>query len=448
MVILQRRRWLSARSPSSARGRACAARRVAVRRAARGGRRAAGGARVAAGGGGRAGRARDAGGGRRRAGAGGRGARRRGQGAHPLVAAHASWLLAQLLDQRGETREAERLRASLGLLSHCLRHRAVRRGTRQPEHAVSAGEGAGPAGARARTTPGKTHEVGWRAADAAVRDGVLLPGRPAASRRSGGRLRRDVRAQRPRSAGRAAPRLARADQGLGQRRRRLHARRRPPRGAGPGRGRHPARPRLEPDPDQDRDHRRRLAPLRARHGRRRARRSRLDEQRRARRRPTRWRGAGRSRRRGSTRWRRCSNGGRGGSGGRADRPGPIWRACSPGRRRAIATTGPRRRRSRAAFELLSPPGPTPRPEPALRLAAADATDDDDERRRMLEQALDARPPPQWRALLLARLGVAARAARREAEGAGGVARSAGDRSRVLGGVARRSPRRRRTPGCP
>src|SRR5262245_21958426 len=43
-----------------------------------------------------------------------------GKGAHPLVAAHASWLLARLLDQRGETREAQSLRASLGLLSHAF----------------------------------------------------------------------------------------------------------------------------------------------------------------------------------------------------------------------------------------------------------------------------------------------------------------------------------------
>ena len=41
-----------------------------------------------------------------------------GPGAHPLVAAHASWFLAHLLDQRGETKEAAALRASLGLLSH------------------------------------------------------------------------------------------------------------------------------------------------------------------------------------------------------------------------------------------------------------------------------------------------------------------------------------------
>ena len=37
------------------------------------------------------------------------------KGAQPLVAAQASWLLAHLLEQRGETREAASLRASLGL---------------------------------------------------------------------------------------------------------------------------------------------------------------------------------------------------------------------------------------------------------------------------------------------------------------------------------------------
>src|SRR5262245_33751318 len=41
-----------------------------------------------------------------------------GKAAHPLVAAHASWLLARLHDQRGETAEAARLRDSIGLLSH------------------------------------------------------------------------------------------------------------------------------------------------------------------------------------------------------------------------------------------------------------------------------------------------------------------------------------------
>src|SRR3982751_872311 len=41
-----------------------------------------------------------------------------GKGAHPLVAAQASWLLAHLLDQRGEIGEASSLRAALGLQSH------------------------------------------------------------------------------------------------------------------------------------------------------------------------------------------------------------------------------------------------------------------------------------------------------------------------------------------
>jgi len=85
----------------------------------------------------------------------------------------------------------------------------------------------------------------------------------------------------------------------------------------------------------------------------------------------------------------------------------AWRTSRDRDARAATTAFAR------ALERLSPPGPTPRAEPALRLAAADATDDDDERRRLLEQALEARPPPQWRALLLARLGVAARAARRD-----------------------------------
>src|SRR5262245_17635322 len=39
-----------------------------------------------------------------------------GKGAYPLVAAHASWLLARLHEQRGETSEAAAVRASLGLL--------------------------------------------------------------------------------------------------------------------------------------------------------------------------------------------------------------------------------------------------------------------------------------------------------------------------------------------
>src|SRR5262245_14753303 len=95
-----------------------------------------------------------------------------GKGAHPLVAAQTSWLLARLLDQRGETREANALRASLGLLSHYFvigpfgEGRASLDTTFPPEQ-----ERASPD--LDKTYPGKTHEVGWRVGDAAVRDGVL-----------------------------------------------------------------------------------------------------------------------------------------------------------------------------------------------------------------------------------------------------------------------------------
>jgi tetratricopeptide (TPR) repeat protein len=121
---------------------------------------------------------------------------------------------------------------------------------------------------------------------------------------------------------------------------------------------------------------------------------------------------------------------------RASQPAPQGRHAGRVARTAGAPAGPRGRRgvgrSRAPARLDDAARPRrpgrvrgvrdgvqaaapPRPAPALRLAAADATDDDDERRRMLEQALDAQPPPPWRALLLARLGVNARAARRDAK---------------------------------
>ena len=50
----------------------------------------------------------------------------------------------------------------------------------------------------------------------------------------------------------------------------------------------------------------------------------------------------------------CWNGGRGGSGVRAGGRGPTWRACSPGRRRATATTRAASTVFARAFELLSP----------------------------------------------------------------------------------------------
>ena len=270
------------------------------------------------------------------------------KGAHPLVAAQASWLLAHLLDQRGETARSGGVARVAGPAVAQLRHRAVRRRARQPEHGVPAGEGGGRARAR-RRYPGKTHDVGWRVGRRRRARRRPVPGRPAASRRSGGRLRRRrscaaIAIGRPRC---ASDRPGRSRCGSTARavfaRDVVRARR-----AGSGRGRHPPGARLEPDPDQDGDHRGGLAALRARHGRGRARRSACATTSARRRLPRRrWRGAGRRRRRGSRRWTRCSNGAPGGSGPAGGRGvGRSRRACSPGRRRAIATIGRRRRRSR------------------------------------------------------------------------------------------------------
>src|SRR5262245_46419977 len=95
-----------------------------------------------------------------------------GKGAHPLVAAQASWLLAHLLEQRGETREAATVRASLGLLSHHFvigpfgEGRASLNTAFPPELEPAAPD-------LGKSYPGKAREVTWRVGDAAVRDGVL-----------------------------------------------------------------------------------------------------------------------------------------------------------------------------------------------------------------------------------------------------------------------------------
>ena len=108
-----------------------------------------------------------------------------------------SWRIS--LDQRGETAEAASLRASLGLLSHTFvigpfgEGRASLNTAFPPETEAAAPE------LGARRYPGKTHEVGWRVGRRGDARRRPLPGRPAASRRPGGRLRRDVRAQRTRS---------------------------------------------------------------------------------------------------------------------------------------------------------------------------------------------------------------------------------------------------------
>ncbi|HEY7370859.1 MAG TPA: DUF3857 domain-containing protein [Polyangia bacterium] len=355
-----------------------------------------------------------------------------GKGAHPLVAAQASWLLAHLLDQRGEAREAAALRASLGLVSHYFvigpfgEGRASLDTTFPPEQ-----EAAAPA--LGKSYPGKAHEVGWRVADAGMRNGVLyLDGllRPADS--AVAYVVTFVRSDRERTAalrlGSPGPikvwvngalafthdvvRPAALDQdavgirlGRGWNRIliktvitdgawRLYARVTDAAGASLGLhddfGAPPAAGLVARRASQ-------LAPkvdaLDA-----------LLER-------------------------------------RARRLGPAGGAAWADLARLLALTTPRDRDDRAAstafteaFKLMAaapsakPPGsaagvgagaaspglPVSASAAALRLAAAEATDDDDERRRILEQALDAQPPARWRALLLARLGATARAARRDA----------------------------------
>jgi len=330
-----------------------------------------------------------------------------GKGAQPLVAAQATALLAQLLDQRGDTREASGLRASLGLLSHHFvigpfgEGRASLNTTFPPEQEAAAPD-------LGKTYPGKTHDVGWRVADAGMRDGALyLDGLLRPADQGVAYVVTFVRSDRERPAalrlGSPGPvkvwvngavvfthdvvRPAALDQdavgiwlGRGWNRIliktvitdgawRLYARVTDAAGASLGLGNYvdapPAAGALahrvsRPAPKVDA-----LDALLERRAHRLA-------------------GAA---------------------------AGAAWADVG----RLLAWTTPRDHDERAAsagfaraFKLLSPI------DPALRLAAAEATDDDDERRRILEQALEARPPPSWRALLLARLGVAARAARRDA----------------------------------
>ena len=93
-------------------------------------------------------------------------------GAHPLVAAQAAFLLAHLCDERGASKEAASLRGGLGFLRHPFvigpfgEGRASFRTAFPPEAEKAPPE-------LARTYPGKAHDVGWRAGDAAVREGAL-----------------------------------------------------------------------------------------------------------------------------------------------------------------------------------------------------------------------------------------------------------------------------------
>ena len=93
-------------------------------------------------------------------------------GAHPLVAAQAALLAAHLLDERGETGEAEALRAPLGFVKHAFVIGPFGEG-RSSFATVFPPEREPAPPAFDRSYPGKTHEVGWRVADGAFHEGGL-----------------------------------------------------------------------------------------------------------------------------------------------------------------------------------------------------------------------------------------------------------------------------------
>src|SRR4051812_15387385 len=98
-------------------------------------------------------------------------------GAHPLVAAQAALLLAHLCDERGATEEAASLRAGLGFLAHLSVIGPFGEGRASFRTAFPPESEQGPSLARSsgshRSYAGKTHDVGWRPGDAAVREGAL-----------------------------------------------------------------------------------------------------------------------------------------------------------------------------------------------------------------------------------------------------------------------------------
>jgi transglutaminase-like putative cysteine protease len=327
-----------------------------------------------------------------------------GPRAHPLVAAQAGWLLAQLHDQRGATREAEALRAPLGLLSHFAvigpfgQGRASFATVFPPEEERTWPE-------IGRSYPGKARDVRWRSGDAAVRDGVLyLDGLIRPAQNAVAYVVAAVHSDRERAAafrlGSAGPvkvwlngapvfqrdavRVAALDQdavgvrlGRGWNRIliktvitegawRLYARFTDPAGL-PLRLDNAAP--LPPSQDGARPVAGKVAGVTT-----------LAEllERRA-------------------------------AGKRGAAAAAAWLDLA----RFVAWNTPRDADERAAFSayeraLAASPGVQ------AWLGAADAAADDDEARRMLEAAVAAEPPAPWRALLLARLGGLARAARRDA----------------------------------
>jgi transglutaminase-like putative cysteine protease/Flp pilus assembly protein TadD len=95
-----------------------------------------------------------------------------GSGAHPLVAAQAAMLAAHLADERGDRAAADALRAPLGLIERFAVIGPFGDGRAGLSHLFPPErEAAPPEGGR--SYPGKSRDVGWRAADGAVRDGAL-----------------------------------------------------------------------------------------------------------------------------------------------------------------------------------------------------------------------------------------------------------------------------------
>ncbi len=94
-------------------------------------------------------------------------------GADPLVAAQVAFLLAHLLDERGATEEASALREGLGFLTQTFVIGPFGEG-RPSFKTPFPPEGERDAPELGRVYPGKLREVGWRRADAALRDGALL----------------------------------------------------------------------------------------------------------------------------------------------------------------------------------------------------------------------------------------------------------------------------------
>ena len=324
-----------------------------------------------------------------------------GPRAHPLVAAHAGWLLARLHEQRGETREAEALRAPLGLLSQVTvigpfgQGRASFATVFPPEEERAPPE-------IGRSYPGKARDVAWRSGEAAVRDGVLyLDGLIRPGQNAVAYVAAAVHSDRDRVAalrlGSAGPlkvwingasvlerdvvRPAALDQdavgvrlGRGWNRIliktviaeggwRLYARFTEPSGA-------PLKldDRLPSPP------------------------------------PTQWARPGRGKVSGVASLselleRRV----------KAKPSAAAWLELA----RFLAWNTPRDNDERAAFSAFER-AIRLSPTVQARLGAADAAVDDDEARRMLEAALAQEPPAPWRALLLARLGGLARGARRDA----------------------------------